>query len=224
MTVIPNLGMRVSADHLERAAMDVPPEDRSAIAFIGRLSKDKGAALLPALVAMLPPHSLRVFGDGYLGADLRDSLGSALRGYVTQDRLAGVLQWARAVVFPSMWPEPGGIAGIDAQLFGVPLGAFEMGAAKDWPKAALFAPGDTGDLGGWAGTQSQLNQPRDAADIACRQDRYWRSVALRASDGLTAFSATGRFPQLEMEAVREELRSAISLPSPLWGTSSSRRY
>jgi glycosyltransferase involved in cell wall biosynthesis len=211
LLLLPNLGMRASADHLARAASLTPPEDRSAVAFVGRLCREKGAALLPRLAQAAP--ALRVFGDGYLAPRLRPVLGAALRGHVDQGRIAGVLQWARAVVFPATWPEPGGITGIDAQLFGAPLGAFAVGAALDWPRAELFAPRDTRAMGAWAARHAPVSGPRSADLVAARQRAYWEAVTRRATGAFEAFVGTGRFPPLDLRAVTDDIGGAMAVPA-----------
>jgi glycosyltransferase involved in cell wall biosynthesis len=173
LAVLPNLGMRLTIRELSDAASQTPTDERSRVVFLGRLSKPKGAQLLPDLANRLGADSLAVFGDGYLRTELQTSIGPALRGHLSQERVAGVLQWARAVVFPSLWPEPGGIVGIDAQLFGAPLGAFAVGSALDWPHAALFEPRDVRRLSEWASAQPDVTTARATEAIARAQTEYW---------------------------------------------------
>lgn len=216
VSVVPNLGVRMTAEQLERAADITPEDERSAFVFLGRLSKEKGAGLLPDLALHLrsDASALRVFGDGYLTSQLRAPLGDALRGHVSQDRIAGVLQWARAVIFPSLWPEPGGIVGIDAQIFGVPLAAFARGAAMDWPRAELFNPGDLEAVARWCRSQPDRHEPRSAPEIAHRQDRHWKVVAERASTAVTEYRSVGRFAVSSDTAVRIDLESALAPSAP----------
>jgi glycosyltransferase involved in cell wall biosynthesis len=211
ITVVPNLAMRCSVDDLRSAAASTPVEDRGAFDFAGRLSKEKGGQLLPALDAALGTGSLRVFGEGYLLADLERAHGPVLRGHVTQLQLAGLLQWSRAVLSPALWPEPGGIVGIDAQLFGSPLGAFRVGSAVDWPYAALFPPPDLAQLAEWALAQPRVSEPRPAEWVAGVQERYWRAVSARAARTLAGFASSGSFVArsgTSDEAVSDDLRLA----------------
>lgn len=209
LAVIPNLGMRMEPAQIAKAAAAVPDSDRSATAYFGRLSKGKGALLLPALAAAAPPPGLRVFGEGYLADRLSSSLGTSLRGHVPQSQVAGVMAWARSTVFPSQWPEPGGIVGIDAQLFGVPLGSFAVGAALDWPVTQQFPPGDGKSMAEWVASQPPVVSAREAEIISARQEEYWQRVSERASHGLESFVATGRFPPVDINAVGDDLTSAL---------------
>src|SRR5262249_5032469 len=143
IAVLPNLGIRMTAAKLAAVSSRTPEDWRDATAFVGRLSKAKGGQLLGALSGSLPKDArLRVFGDGYMATRLASLPSGVLCGHVDQDSVTGVLMWARAAVFPSLWPEPGGIVGVDAQTIGVPLGAFDVGAARYWPTAERFSPGD----------------------------------------------------------------------------------
>ncbi len=210
LTVLPNLGMRMQPREIADAAANVPEGDRSAVAYFGRLSKAKGASMLPRFAARAPAPGLRIFGDGYLGASLAPALGDSLRGNVPQHQVAGVLAWARAVVFPSRWPEPGGIVGLDAQLFGVPLASFALGAALDWPATELFKLGDSNAMAAWLASQPTVFRSRDADAISARQAIYWGRVQQRASAMLNLFATTGMLPPLDLTAVGEDLRCAMA--------------
>ncbi len=203
ISVIPNLGMRMTPQQLAAAAAGTPEDERSAVCFFGRLSKEKGAQHLPELAALIGDVPLRVFGEGYLDESLR--LGPSLRGHVSQTRVAGVLQWARATVFPSQWPEPGGIVGIDAQLSGCPLAAFAAGAALDWPDAELFAPGQVASMAEWVAQQPPMTEPRAPELIAARQSSYWNHVVGGASRDLEHFATSGFFAPASGNRVREAI-------------------
>ncbi|MGH9169502.1 MAG: glycosyltransferase [Acidimicrobiales bacterium] len=214
VAVLPNLGMRLTPAELRKAAASTAAEYRSTAVYIGRLSKTKGAHLLPALASRLTPTPLRVFGEGYLDSFLRDRIPTCLGGQVPQRRVAGLLQWASSVLSPSLWPEPGGIVGIDAQLFGAPLGTFDIGSASDWPQATLFPVGDTDAMARWAGRQASVSSPRPAELIASAQDRYWRRVASRASGLLEEFKSSGKFVDSATDAVRQDVGASLGLPQP----------
>jgi glycosyltransferase involved in cell wall biosynthesis len=211
ITLIPNLGMRLTSAELRQHALDTPPEDRSALVFFGRLSREKGANLLPALADRRARDSLLVFGEGYLQQELQSEPSLALRGHVSQERIAGILQWARAVYLPSLWPEPGALNGIDAEMFATPLASFTVGAAFDLPHASLFSPGDTRRMGTWGRLQPHVASPRSSDSIAATQREYWRLVGTRADTFLSAFATAGEFPPLDLGAVREDITGATLL-------------
>lgn len=194
VTAVPNLGIRLPADRLAAAAAAVPEEWRDAIAFIGRISKTKGGELLPEIQRNLSPASrLRIWGEGYLADSLSDLPPDALCGHVSQEAVAGILMWARALVFPSLWPEPGGIVGVDAQLMGVPLAAFDIGAARHWPEAERFERTDVAGMARWLDGRDHRSEQRDPGRVAGAQVAYWEGVATMASRELSAFAADHSF-------------------------------
>jgi hypothetical protein len=211
VAALPNLGIRMAADELARAAESIPEGWRSAIAFVGRLSKTKGAELLPDLQRELSPDArLRVFGEGYLESRLASLSPEALCGHVDQDAVAGALMWARGFVFPSLWPEPGGIVGVDALLMGVPVAAFDIGAGRYWPAAERFRRGDVAGMARWLDRRPALTGARDPHAVAAAQASYWSLVGERAARELASFAATRSFdspPGGPAEALIDAARS-----------------
>jgi glycosyltransferase involved in cell wall biosynthesis len=194
VTTVPNLGIRFGADRLAAAAAAVPAEWRDAIAFIGRISKTKGGELLPEIQRNLSPASrLRIWGEGYLAESLADLPPEALCGHVSQEMVAGILMWARALAFPSLWPEPGGIVGVDAQLMGVPLAAFDIGAGRHWPAAERFDRTDVAGMARWLDGRDHRREQRDPEQVARAQVAYWEQVATRTSRELADFAGDRAF-------------------------------
>jgi len=208
VTVLPNLGIRAAAAELETASAQTPEAWRSATAFVGRLSKEKGGQVLGRLAAMLAPESrLRVFGDGYLAGRLAARAPEGvLCGHVSQQAVLGALMWARSTVFPSLWPEPGGIVGIDAQVIGVPLTAFDVGAARYWPGAKRFPLGDLEAMASWLGERGPRDRPQDPEEVAEAQAGYWRRIAARGADAFASFAAERRFAPLGDGPAEELIR------------------
>lgn len=117
--------------------------------FVGRLIPEKGAHLLLDALSLLPDSSkLVIVGEGpqdyrsmLVQRISRLNLKSRVRfaGAVEHSELAGFYQACNLVVFPSIWPEPFGIVGIEALSFGRPVVAFDSGGTRDW-----LAEGETG--------------------------------------------------------------------------------
>jgi glycosyltransferase involved in cell wall biosynthesis len=62
---------------------------------------------------------------------------------VERDRLSAVYRRARALLLPSRWQEPFGIAGLEALSFGVPVVAWDSGGVGEWhPGPGLVRWGD----------------------------------------------------------------------------------
>jgi glycosyltransferase involved in cell wall biosynthesis len=194
ITVLPNLGIAATPARLAEVSRETPAEWRDATAFFGRLSKAKGGQLLGPLAEAMPAGArLRIFGDGYLAPRLASLPKEVLCGHVAQDSVTGVLMWARAAVFLSLWPEPGGIVGVDAQVMGVPLAAFDVGAARFWPAARRFARGDVAAMSGWLAVQEPRRAPRDPEAVAAAQQAYRGRIARRGAEALQRFAGGGGF-------------------------------
>jgi glycosyltransferase involved in cell wall biosynthesis len=65
---------------------------------------------------------------------------------VAHDRLPRLLRRARALLMPSRWQEPFGIAGLEALSFGVPVVAWESGGMSEWHQGPLVPWGDVAGL------------------------------------------------------------------------------
>ena len=118
------------------------------VLFVGRLVEAKGVrdaveawrrsgVDLPLVVAGTGP--LR----GELSSRAERTPGLELLGWVERDRLSGLYRRARALLLPSRWQEPFGIAGLEALSFGVPVVAWESGGVGEWhPGPGLVGWGD----------------------------------------------------------------------------------
>jgi glycosyltransferase involved in cell wall biosynthesis len=127
------------------AAADGPP----CLLFAGRLTRAKGPleALeawrlsdfrdLPLLFAGTGPERERVAARG----------GTVL-GWVDRVRLSALYRRARAMIMPSRWQEPFGLAGLESLTMGTPVVAWRGGAVEEWH----VGPGlvDWGDIRGLA--------------------------------------------------------------------------
>jgi glycosyltransferase involved in cell wall biosynthesis len=134
-----------------------PPAGPPCVLFAGRLVAAKGVADavvawraaatgLPLVVAGTGPERGRLAPDGV-----------ELLGWVPHGRLAGVYRRARALVFPSRWQEPFGIAGLEALTLGVPVAAWASGGVAEWHPGRLARWGDVAGLGAALG--AALGQP-----------------------------------------------------------------
>jgi glycosyltransferase involved in cell wall biosynthesis len=118
------------------------------VLFVGRLAETKGVrdavdawrrsgVDLPLVIAGTGP--LR----GELSSRAARTPGLELLGWVERDRLSALYRRARALLMPSRWQEPFGIAGLEALSFGVPVVAWESGGVGEWhPGPGLVRWGD----------------------------------------------------------------------------------
>jgi len=126
------------------------------ILFAGRIVPPKG---LSVLIEAAPAVDGRfvVCGDGWQLEQMRSLAGRLgvgerfeFRGWLEPEELARELAASTVVVLPSVWPEPFGLVGIEAQAAGRPVVASATGGIGDWLEdglsGLLAAPGDPGDL------------------------------------------------------------------------------
>ena len=116
--------------------------------FASRLTPRKGLRSLLSALALLPPDErpkLVVAGDGEAeerdarAQAERDGLDVEWRGHLTAAELREAIDRADAVAVPSLWPEPFGLVGIEAQARGRPAVAYRVGGIGDWIDGAGIA-------------------------------------------------------------------------------------
>ncbi len=126
-----------------------PPELR--VLFLGRMTPVKGGDVLIRAVAdastrLNRPIPLTMAGDGPQRAEwerlaARLGVDATFVGWVDDDGRAALFRAASLLAVPSVWPEPFGLVGLEAGVFGVPAIAFDVGGIRDW-----LAPGVNGWL------------------------------------------------------------------------------
>jgi glycosyltransferase involved in cell wall biosynthesis len=119
-----------------------PGGDPDTVLFAGRMTPLKGGHVLIAAAARAArtlgrPVRLLMAGDGPQKADWRSlasSLGVELEltGWVGLADRARVYARGLLVAVPSLWPEPFGLAGLDAASLGRPAVAFDVGGIGEW--------------------------------------------------------------------------------------------
>jgi glycosyltransferase involved in cell wall biosynthesis len=136
---------------LPDAAYAPQPAKRSpahTLLFASRLTPRKGLRSLLRALAELPPARrprLVVAGEGEAeerGARAqaeRAGVAVTWRGRLTAPELRAALDDADAVAVPSLWPEPFGLVGIEAQARGRPAVAYRVGGIGDWIGGAGIA-------------------------------------------------------------------------------------
>jgi glycosyltransferase involved in cell wall biosynthesis len=161
--------------------------------YSGRLSLEKGVALLPAIARAIAPVPLVVVGDGPLRDLLRREADgtSGLRpvGHLADAHLAPVLREADAVIVPSLFYEHFCYAAAEALLDERPVVAARIGAIPELIEhgvtGQLVAPGDAAALG--AALKRALEDPlaREWAKTGAARVRE-RSDPGRHIEGLLA--------------------------------------
>lgn len=156
--------------------------------FMGRLERTKGAdiavaAAAEAAAAIGEAVQLQISGDGTESHRISASARRAMRrcphltvtmtGWLTRAECETALAQSDLLLMPSRWPEPFGLAGLEAFASGVPVVAFDAGGIRDW-----LAHGVNGLL---------VSAPPDAA-------RFAKAIleCLRDPDRLARFRAAAR--------------------------------
>lgn len=137
--------------------------------FVGRMEGYKGGmTLLDALpiVKLKLRRSIRMTfaGDGRERSRWEEHAKTMMRGnpgievkfagWLSGGALDAVIKASHLLVFPSIWPEPFGLVGLEAGAYGLPTAAFDVGGVGDWLKDGVnghLASGDPPTARGLAG-------------------------------------------------------------------------
>jgi len=160
------------------AASPAPRPPQRTLLFASRLTPRKGLRSLIAALAHIDAAErplLVVAGEGEREeTDAREDaarLGVRVdwRGKLSAAELRAALDDAWAVAVPSLWPEPFGLVGIEAQARGRPAVAYASGGIGDWIDGA--------------GIAVPRGDERALADAIRRvlDERTWEELAARAS-------------------------------------------
>ena len=74
-----------------------------------------------------------------------DGIEIEFRGWLRREEMEDLYRECDLLVFPSVWPEPFGLAGPEAGLHGIPVAAFNVGGVPEWLIDGVngyLAPGD----------------------------------------------------------------------------------
>lgn len=140
---------------------ELPPPPESGIphfVFLGRISPSKGVEwLLRALKQVSVPVHLDIAGDGDQEPAMRELCKSlqldnkvTFHGWVNPQQVETLIQQARAIVFPSIWHEPGGTIAFEAMAQSRPVIMSRVGGMPEVVlhevNGLLTAPNNIGEL------------------------------------------------------------------------------
>ena len=122
--------------------VDLPAPERhprSGALFVGRLSTEKGVAVLAKAAAMRPEARIDVIGTGPDHFPLQTVSGLRLLGWQTPPEIYERMAWASYLLMPSIWYENFPRTLVEAFALGLPVIASRLGALAD-----LIRDGETG--------------------------------------------------------------------------------
>jgi glycosyltransferase involved in cell wall biosynthesis len=174
---------------LDGSPADPPADFR--VLFLGRMTAIKGGDLLIRAVAdaadaLGQPVPLTMAGDGPQRAAwerlaARLGVDATFCGWVDDEGRAALFRQASVLAVPSVWPEPFGLVGLEAGVFGVPSIAFDVGGIDDWLTDGVngwMVPGDPPSPDEMA---AALARAARAPEVLARMRTGAREVAERMS-------------------------------------------
>ncbi len=123
---------------------------RQNMLFVGRLSAEKGIAVLGQAWLDCPGLSLLVAGVGEASGHLAHLQGVTMLGFQNSTQVRALMQSAMALVLPSLWYENFPLSVAEAYASGLPVIASRIGALAEIVEhgvtGLLFKVGDAADL------------------------------------------------------------------------------
>jgi glycosyltransferase involved in cell wall biosynthesis len=123
----------------------------------------------------------------------------SFEGWIDRPTRAKLLATSDVLVFPSLWPEPYGLSGLEALAAGVPVAAFGSGAIREWLRDGIdgaVAPADPPTSAGLAAAivrcvELGRHEPWHADVISEHQRRHVRAVASHLAHAAASASSVG---------------------------------
>lgn len=125
------------------------------LGFAGRIDARKGLEAMVRAISGLdvPGLGVEIIGAGDFVPTLDrlthkhwgDRVGVTRLGWMDRSKLLKKIQHWSVMVFPSQWPEPLGLAGMEAISLGTPVAAFDVGGISEWLRNGengFLAPGN----------------------------------------------------------------------------------
>lgn len=160
--------------------------DRKGLLFVGRLSVEKGVAVLAGAMALSPGAQVRVAGEGPQAGLLDGAAGVTRLGSLSGEAVRLEMRRALALVVPSIWYENFPRTIVEAFACGLPVIASRIGAlaeiVRDGQTGLLFEPGSALDLAGkmaWARANPQRMAQMGAAARAQYEAEFSPEVNYR---------------------------------------------
>ncbi len=219
---------RIAPERLHRLPLPLPDADTSSapagksssgrILFLGRLTDLKGAANLVRAVAYAGTQlarqlKLTVAGDGAERRNVEQlarelSLDAEFTGWMESAAKRELLRQTDLLAVPSLWPEPFGLVGVEAQCLGVPAVAYDVGGISDW-----LVPGVTGELA--PGNPPTVEGLASAIVRALVDPRHYQALSMGAWRKSREFTLEAHLSLLEplLTGIAAEVLPQVFIPT-----------
>ena len=164
----------------------VAERPRAGALFVGRLSAEKGIAVLAQAARLAPTAKISVIGDGPQLHALEGLAAVQLLGRQAPAQIFERMRAAQTLVLPSLWYENFPRVLVEAFACGLPVVASRLGAmaelVEEGVTGLLFRPGDARDLAdklAWARQNPQLMRRMGAAARQEYERNYTSAANLR---------------------------------------------
>jgi glycosyltransferase involved in cell wall biosynthesis len=181
------------------------------ILFVGRLTDIKGAdhlirALPLAAKKLGRALTLTIAGDGserqkLQGLADQPHVTVEFAGWVETSRKFELMRQADLLAVPSLWPEPFGMVGMEAAMFGVPAVGYAVGGIPEW-----LIPGRTGELA--TGDPPTVEGLADAIERAFRNPDHYSAISRQAWEASREYTLERHLALLE-----PRLQAASAVPA-----------
>lgn len=175
--------------------------ERAGFLFVGRLSGEKGVAVLARAFAELTGADLRVAGTGPEAERLQGLAGATLLGALPGEAVRAEMDRALALVMPSICYENFPRTLVEAYACGLPVIASRLGAmaelVRDGETGLLFEPGDAADLAAkmrWAQAHPEIMAAMGQAARAEYEAKYTPEINYRQLMAIYEAAIRDRLP------------------------------
>jgi glycosyltransferase involved in cell wall biosynthesis len=135
---------------IDARVWNIAPDDAGYVAYVGRLSEEKGLKVLIAAARLTPNIKYKLVGTGEQAVELRalaaDLTNVEFCGFKSGVELQTMIAQARLLVLPSVWYENAPLVVYEALALGTPVIASNHGGLTELIQHGkngwLFTPGD----------------------------------------------------------------------------------
>lgn len=149
---LPSARISVKPNFIDLPDLPAEAEERGGVVLVGRLSPEKGAAILVEAARRLPDIAFTLIGEGPQEASLK-ALAPAnvhLAGALPRDEARAAIARARLLAMPSLWYEGLPMTLLEAHAAATPVVGSRIGALAEWIEdgvtGSLVEPGDPAQL------------------------------------------------------------------------------